>query len=211
MKKIIFSLVIVLMIGGSVYSVNKYNKTNVSKSTAPSTYSSKESNKSSDKSTADSNDSKTTANPVGIKQNSIKIKAEDFKLKDLNGKELSLSDLKGKNVFLNFWATWCPPCRGEMPEIEKLYQETKNSDLVIVAVEIGEPLNDVKTFIDENNYSFEVLLDTDQKVSAQYGISGVPTSLFIDKEGNIVAENAGVMNIDQMKEYIKTLNKSDEH
>jgi thiol-disulfide isomerase/thioredoxin len=119
-----------------------------------------------------------------------------------------LSDLKGKDVFLNFWATWCPPCKGEMPEIEKLYQETKNSNLVIVAIEIGEPLNDVKAFIQQNNYNFKVLLDSDQKVSSQYGITGVPTSFFINKEGNIVAENIGAMNIDQMKKYIKTLDKS---
>ncbi|WP_206872404.1 TlpA disulfide reductase family protein [Clostridium zeae] len=65
-------------------------------------------------------------------------KAIDFKLKTLDGKEVSLSDLKGKNIFINFWATWCPYCVQEMPEIEKLYQETKNSDLIILGIDIGE-------------------------------------------------------------------------
>jgi peroxiredoxin len=209
MKKTIFSLAIVLIIGVSFYTVNKYNKGNANKSAAPTiTYSAKANNKTSDKNTAGSNVSKMPSDSKETNQNSVKNKAENFKLKDLNGKELSLSDLKGKDVFLNFWATWCPPCKGEMPEIEKLYQETKNSNLVIVAIEIGEPLNDVKAFIQQNNYNFKVLLDSDQKVSSQYGITGVPTSFFINKEGNIVAENIGAMNIDQMKKYIKTLDKS---
>ena len=69
---------------------------------------------------------------------SEKIAALNFKLKDLNGVEVSLSDFKGKKVFLNFWASWCPPCKAEMPDLEKLYQETKDSDLVILAVNIGE-------------------------------------------------------------------------
>ena len=120
---------------------------------------------------------------------------------------MSLSDLKGKKVFLNFWATWCPPCKAEMPEIEKLYQETKNSNLVIVAVEIGEPLNTVKPFIDSNKYNFKVLIDPDQSVAAQYNITSIPTSYFIDVNGNIVSKNIGGMNIDQMKAYIKTLDK----
>jgi Peroxiredoxin len=207
MKKIIFSLTIALIIGGAVYTVNNYNKTNSNKTTSTSTYSSNDNQNSSDKSNTDSNNNKSTANPVGINQDSIKTKAKDFKLKDLNGKELSLSDLRGKKVFLNFWATWCPPCKAEMPEIEKLYQETKSSDLVIVAVDIGEPLNDVKTFIDQNKYNFKVLLDSNQSVAEQYGISAIPTSFFIDKEGNIVSTHTGPMNTNQMKEYIKALDK----
>lgn len=207
MKKIIFASIIVLMVGGAVYTVNNYNKSNANKTSVNSTYSSTGNQNNSDKNNTDSNSNKTTKNPVGINQNSIKTKAINFKLKDLDGKELSLSDLRGKKVFLNFWATWCPPCKAEMPEIEKLYQETKNSDLVIVAVEIGEPLSTVKTFIDQNKYNFKVLLDSDQSVAAQYGISAIPTSFFINKEGNIVAKNTGALNIDQMKEYIKTLDK----
>lgn len=202
MKKILFSLAIVLMVGGAIYTVNNYNKT-----TSPSNYDTKDTQSSSNKSNTNSSSNKPTAEPVGINQDSIKMKATDFKLKDLNSNELSLSDLRGKKVFLNFWATWCPPCKAEMPEIEKLYQETKNSDLVILAVDIGEPLSDVKTFIDQNNYNFKVLLDSNQKVAAQYGISAIPTSFFIDKEGNIISKHTGPMNTYQMKEYIKGLDK----
>jgi peroxiredoxin len=149
----------------------------------------------------------TPSKPIGINPSAIKTNAIDFKLKDLDGKELSLSDLKGKKVFLNFWATWCPPCKAEMPEIEKLYEETKDSDLVIVAVEIGEPLSTVKSFIDSNKYSFKVLLDSDQSVASKYNIASIPTSYFIDVDGNVISKNVGGMNIDQMKASIKALDK----
>ena len=207
MKKIIFSIAIVLMFGGAAYTVHNYNKASANKPTVTSANKTEGNTNPSEKNSADSSNNNPATDSVGINQNSIKLKAKDFKLKDLNGKELSLSDLRGKKVFLNFWATWCPPCRNEMPEIEKLYQETKNSDLVIVSVEIGEPLSTVKPFIDQNEYNFKVLLDSDQSVATEYGISAIPTSFFIDKEGNIVSKNTGAMNIDQMKEYIKTLDK----
>ena len=120
---------------------------------------------------------------------------------------LGINHLKGKKVFLNFLATWCPPCKAEMTEIEKLYQETKDSDLVIVSVEIGEPLNTVKSFIDSNKYNFKVLIDPDQSVATKYNITSIPTSYFIDKDGNILSKHVGDMNINQMKAYIKTLDK----
>jgi Peroxiredoxin len=134
-------------------------------------------------------------------------KAQDFTLVDLEGNKVSLSDFKGKKVFLNFWATWCPPCKAEMPEIEKVYQETKDSDVVILGVEIGEPLDTVKTFIVKNNYNFKVLLDQDQSVATTYGISAIPTSYFIDEEGNIISKRVGEMNYEDMKEYITKLEK----
>ena len=137
----------------------------------------------------------------------IKINAIDFTLKDIDGKELSLSDLKGKKVFLNFWATWCPPCKAEMPEIEKLYQETKDSNLVIVAVEMGESLSTVKSFIDSKNYGFKVLLDSDKNIASKYNIVSIPTSYFIDGDGNVISKNVGGMTIDQMKTSIKALDK----
>jgi len=194
MKKIIIALIATILIGVSVFTVNAYNASGSKANTSVED--------------ADQND--TTQNNDSTKTIEINpnvTEAIDFTLKDLDGKELKLSDLKGKKVFLNFWATWCPPCKAEMPEIEKLYQETKDTDLVIVAVEIGEPLDTVKSFIDSNKYSFKVLLDSDQSVASNYNITSIPTSFFIDEEGNIVSKRVGAMNIDEMKEYIKTLDK----
>ena len=199
MKKSLIVLLAAVLVGVSIFTVNTYNTSNAKN---------KASQENATNGTTIQNDStNTAAQTIGISPNVIKTKALDFKLKDLEGNELSLSDLKGKKVFLNFWATWCPPCRAEMPEIEKLYQETKNSDLVIVAVEIGEPLDTVKSFIDSNKYNFKVLLDSDQSVASKYNIASIPTSYFIDVNGNIVSKNVGAMNIDQMKAYIKTLDK----
>jgi peroxiredoxin len=197
MKKTLIVLIAAIVVCISIYTVNNYNTSNA-----------KAANGATIKNDSDqSNSNKTTSEPTLINPNAPKTKAIDFKLKDLEGKELSLSDLKGKKVFLNFWATWCPPCKAEMPEIEKLYQETKNSDLVIVAIEIGEPLDTVKPFIDSNKYNFKVLLDSDQSVSSKYNISAIPTSYFIDADGNIVSKSVGGMNIDQMKAAITALNK----
>ncbi|MVX63674.1 redoxin domain-containing protein [Clostridium chromiireducens] len=193
MKKALIALIIAFSLTGfSIYTIYNSDSSNSKSDSSISLVSDKNNN---------------SDEPMEVTTNSIKTKAIDFKLKDLNGNELSLSDLKGKKVFLNFWATWCPPCKAEMPEIEKLYQETKDSDLVIVAVEIGEPLDTVKSFIDSNKYNFKVLLDPDQTVATKYNITSIPTSYFIDTDGNIVSKHVGGMNIDQMKAYIKNLDR----
>ncbi|MEK6265293.1 MAG: TlpA family protein disulfide reductase [Clostridium sp.] len=196
MKKSLIVLIAVVLIGVSIFTVKNYNAS--SPKATPSV-------ENTDKNGTTEN--KTSTKPIGINPSVIKTKAVDFKLKDLDGNEVSLSDLKGKKVFLNFWATWCPPCKEEMPDIEKLYQETKDSDLVIVAIEIGEPLSTVKSFIDSNKYNFKVLIDPSQSVATQYNIAAIPTSYFIDVDGNIISKNVGAMNIEQMREYIKTLDK----
>ena len=199
---ITITAVCIILVVVSVYTLNNYNKSK-SKINAENTVNDKTTTTKPNSNTTNNN----TNNTIEIKPNVIKTKAPDFKLKDLSGKELSLSDLKGKKVFLNFWATWCRPCIQEMPEIQKLYEETKDSDLVIVAVEIGEPLSTVKSFIETNKFGFKVLLDSDQSVAHKYNITGIPTSYFIDVDGNIISKNVGPLDIDQMKAYIKTLDK----
>ncbi|KNY28091.1 TlpA family protein disulfide reductase [Pseudobacteroides cellulosolvens] len=132
-------------------------------------------------------------------------KAIDFTLSDLDGNKVSLKDFHGKNVYLNFWATWCPPCRKEMPAIEKLYKEYKDKGLVVLAIDLGEDKETVKNFINENNYSFKVLLDSDQSIGSKYNISAIPVSYFIDKDGNIAAKRVGAIEEDEMRQYIKDL------
>lgn len=131
-------------------------------------------------------------------------KAPGFTLTDLNGTKVSLSDFKGKKVFLNFWATWCSSCRGELPDIEKIYREN-NKDLVILAVNWGEDKDAVKSFIDKNRYNFMVLLDTNQEIIGLYNISTIPASFFIDRNGNLVARQIGAMDETEMKEYINSI------
>lgn len=196
MKKYYFYIVAILLFGFAMYIVNTSDNAKTNNVSANTENAKKE-----------QNNSETANTTENVQKNDITYgKAQDFTITDLDGNEVSLSDFRGKKVFLNFWATWCPPCKAEMPEIEKVYQETKDSDLVILAVEIGEPLDTVKTFIEDNKYNFKVLLDSDKDVATTYGISAIPTSFFIDEDGNIISKRVGGMTYDEMKEYIDALN-----
>lgn len=129
----------------------------------------------------------------------------DFTLEDLKGNKVTLSELKGKKVFLNFWASWCGPCKAEMPDIEKLYQEAKDSDLVILAVNVGEDKKTVQKFIDDNKYSFPVLLDTTGEVSQLYQVSGIPTTYFINSGGFLADGANGSIPYEAMRESVDNL------
>src|SRR5579875_4011047 len=133
----------------------------------------------------------------------IGSKAPDFTLKTLTGETVKLSSLKGKKVILNFWATWCPPCKAEMPEIEQFYQ-TAGKDIVILAVNI-DPQLDVKGFVDKNHITFPILLDTNDKVNEQYQIISIPTTFFIDKNGVIQNKIVGAMKLADMKDFAGNL------
>jgi len=111
--------------------------------------------------------------------------APDFKLQNLDGQYISLSDLRGKPVLLNFWATWCPPCRVEMPYLQEIFEEWSDKGLVLLTIDIGEGPSQIKEFLEANNLSLPVLLDTKKNVAQRYNITGIPTTFFIDKDGVI--------------------------
>ena len=102
--------------------------------------------------------------------------APDFQLPNLEGQSLSLSDFQGEPVLLNFWATWCGPCRFEMPLIQKVFEESSDTGLVALAVDVGEAPSTVKDFIQSGDFSFPVLLDTNHDVALEYNIRGIPTT-----------------------------------
>ncbi|UCD78470.1 MAG: TlpA family protein disulfide reductase [Desulfobacterales bacterium] len=112
-----------------------------------------------------------------------KIEAQNFLLPDLNGDKVSLAGQRGKVVFLNFWATWCPPCRYEMPSMEKLYNKFKNNDFTILAVNLGENVKQVKAFKESYKLSFPILLDADSSVGSIYGAMSIPITYLIDRDG----------------------------
>ncbi|MFC1496372.1 TlpA family protein disulfide reductase [Candidatus Margulisiibacteriota bacterium] len=128
--------------------------------------------------------------PKSQTQQSQKV-APDITVEDFNGKKVKLSDFRGKVVMLNFWATWCPPCRKEMPSMELLYDGMKDEDFVMMAVSMGEEKAKVKKFIDDNDYTFPVYLDKNRKASAKYSVTGIPTTLLIDKNGKIAYKKVG--------------------
>jgi peroxiredoxin len=142
---------------------------------------------------------------VTSKTESLQIgaKAPDFELKTLTGETVKLSSLKGKKVMLNFWATWCPPCKAEMPAMEQFSKQI-GKDVVILAVNI-DPQLDVKGFVDKNGITFPVLLDTDDKVNEMYQIISIPTTYFIDSNGIIQNKYTGAMQHAVMKQFTENL------
>ena len=115
----------------------------------------------------------------------------NFKLLDLNGNEVSLNNYQGKVIMLNFWATWCPPCRNEMPSMESLHKKMEDSNFVMIAVNIQEKNSIVKEFIKKNKYTFPVIIDETGEVSAKYQIRSIPTTFIIDTKGKIAGVFTG--------------------
>jgi len=110
----------------------------------------------------------------------------EFTLSDLNGKKWSLKNLRGKVVLVNFWATWCPPCRKEMPDMEELYRHFGSQGLVILAISDEEP-DKVRPFIAAQKYTLPILLDNGRKVNAMFVVGGIPNSFLYDRAGKLVA------------------------
>jgi cytochrome c biogenesis protein CcmG/thiol:disulfide interchange protein DsbE len=120
-------------------------------------------------------------------------KAADFTLEALDGTTVSLDHLKGKVVFLNLWATWCGPCRDEMPSMETLFDEFKGrKDFVMLAAsQDTKGRQVVEPYVQKNGYHFKILLDPENKLSEAYEVSGVPETFIIDRTGRIVAHHMG--------------------
>lgn len=128
------------------------------------------------------------------------VPAPDFTLTDQNGTEHTLSDYKGKTIFLNFWATWCPPCRSEMPEIQSLYEKygENEGDLIVLGVATPDygkegSKEDIAAFLADNGYTFPVVMDNYGLFTYQYGISAYPTTFMIDKDGNVFGYVQGAL------------------
>lgn len=135
-------------------------------------------------------------------------KALDFNLKDQYGVVHSLENYKGKVIFLNFWATWCPPCKKEMPDIENIYKEygENKKDVVILGVN-SEKENEAKKFLKDKGYTFPTVIDENSEVMRKYFIQAFPTSFVIDKEGNVYGYVMGGLTKEQIKQVIEEVLK----
>jgi len=119
-------------------------------------------------------------------------KAPNFTATDINGNKISLSDYKGKVVLVNFWATWCSPCKEEIPQLNKLYKIMQNRDFVILAIaEDNKSSNELKAFIKKYEMPFTVLTDPGRVIAGYYRLSGVPETFLIDKNGKLIYKFIG--------------------
>lgn len=139
------------------------------------------------------------------------IPAVDFELEDQYGNIHRLEDYRGKTIFLNFWATWCPPCKAEMPDIQKLYEKssTEGEDAVIVlgvaAPNMGQEGSEeeIAAFMEKKGYTYPVLMDTEGELFASYGIMSFPTTFMIDRDGNVFGYVSGMLSADMMDSIVR--------
>lgn len=184
---------ILLIVSGLLMIVNTLNNTNGNTISKP-----------------DKQEEQSQANKS---EDTDRIKALDFALYDQYGEKHTLSDYEGKTIFLNIWATWCPPCKEEMPYIEALYNEynQNNDDVVILglaAPNLGKEGSEehISEFLNKNNYTFPVVFDTNADLIYQYGIQAFPSTIIIDEEGYISQYVPGAMNKITMKQLIENAN-----
>jgi len=117
--------------------------------------------------------------------------APDFELRDLEGREVKLADLRGRVVLVNFWATWCKPCEDEMPAMERLYRSLEPEGFELLAVSVDEGQSEVRAFEQRLGITFPILLDPDQSVSELYQTTGFPESVLVDAQGRIIDRFVG--------------------
>lgn len=189
MKKLIFGILAASLISWAVYDyVSNQINLNETRGNNPVVSSNTDNNV-------------TDTNKVGTQRGNI---APELELETLDGNVVSLEDFRGKPVFINFWATWCPPCRAEMPDIQRFYED---KDVVVLAVNLShteDSLSTVRSFSEDRDLTFPVLVDKEGIVAETYKVHAYPTSYLIDADGRVQYMALGAMNYDLMvKEFSK--------
>lgn len=131
--------------------------------------------------------------------------APPMSLETVDGAAVSLESLKGKGVILNFWATWCPPCKVEMPELEKTHRDGADDGIVVVGVNYQQEADTVRKYIQEASLSLPVVLDSNGEVSRKYHVTALPTTFFIDREGVVAGFFVGPLTAETLDEWASRL------
>lgn len=138
--------------------------------------------------------------------------APDFELTTLEGEEMRLSDYRGQAVILNFWATWCPPCRAEMPHMQTFYEKQQGNDVEVLAVNLtteDRGMAEIEKFVEEFDLEFPIPMDIDGDIGALYQAFSIPTSYIIDREGRVLHKIVGPMDEEMMNEFIDEINEEE--
>jgi peroxiredoxin len=120
--------------------------------------------------------------------------APDFSLATLDGEQIALSNFRGQYVLVNFWATWCPPCRAELPDLVSYYESHADQGFMLIGVNEQEPPATVEAYLSQSQLEFPVVLDSDGRVMNRYGVTGMPSSFLVNPEGQIVRSWTGMIN-----------------
>jgi cytochrome c biogenesis protein CcmG/thiol:disulfide interchange protein DsbE len=128
--------------------------------------------------------------------------ALDFTLESLDGTRVFLSDYRGQVVLLNFWATWCPPCQAEIPDLEAAYRSYREDGLVILGIDVEESAHAIESFLEDVEMTYPILLDETARVYREYRAPGLPTTLILDREGVIRVRHPGYLSARQLAEYL---------
>lgn len=131
--------------------------------------------------------------------------ATDFTLSTLNGEKVKLSDLKGKIVVLDFWATWCRPCRMSLPDVIEVTNEYKDKDVVLYTVNLGDPIENVKKFVELTGFKMQVLLDVDGSAARDYLVSNIPQTVIVGKDGIVKVVRTGMAPKTTLKKELEAL------
>jgi cytochrome c biogenesis protein CcmG/thiol:disulfide interchange protein DsbE len=142
--------------------------------------------------------------PASVDDATGPVAALDFTLSNLSDEQVSLSDYLGTPVMVNFWATWCPPCKAEMPLIQE-YQDKFTDEFVVLAINGGDSKELVQSFMETNSFTLNFLLDPDVSVATLYQVRGFPTSLFIDADGNLQVTHIGELTATLIDAYLQKI------
>jgi peroxiredoxin len=137
----------------------------------------------------------------------VNFPAPDVQLTDLEGNPVALSDFRGQVILYNAWATWCPPCKEEMPALQAFFEAHKESGFVIVAIEDGQPIEEVRSFVDEHRLTFPVWPDPQYKATRAFGANNLPTSFVIDRDGIVRLTWTGAISRAMLEQYVTPLLK----
>lgn len=149
---------------------------------------------------ASQNDSEGSVTPA-----EVNFAAPVLELNDLKGQPVSLSDYRGQVVLVNNWATWCPPCKAEMPVLQQYYEEHKDQGFTLIAIEAGEPVQEVADFAESYQLSFPVWPDPNQKALAAFRQFTLPNSFVIDRSGSVRLAWLGAINLAALEKYVTPL------
>ena len=135
--------------------------------------------------------------------------AIDFALLNLTGQQIWLSDLRGKVVIVTFWATWCPPCRTEIPELNNVYLDLKSEGVEILAIDVRESPDVVNEFVQDMGMNYPVLLDSRGYLAYAYGVRGIPTSFFIDRQGILREMRVGGVTEEMIRSILESIDNQE--